>query len=261
MKTLVVLPTYHEVENIRGILEAVLAHGMFDVLVVDDNSQDGTRDIVREFMNAHDNVNMLERPGKMGLGTAYTSGFNWGLERGYDVFMEMDSDFSHNPAIMPEFVKRIEQGAHLVIGSRYIGGTISVVGWDFKRLLLSRFGNVYASTILNVSLTDMTSGFRAYSRRALQGMDLDKIYSEGYAFQIEMAYYVLCMGLSVADIPIIFTERAEGSSKMSKSIVREAVKLPWRLRILKWFNKLPLKNITENATGAPDSEGNENGKE
>jgi dolichol-phosphate mannosyltransferase len=233
LKTLVVLPTYNEAGNIAGILDRVLSHGIFDVLVVDDNSQDGTRDIVRGLMDRHDNVQMLERPGKMGLGTAYTTGFKWGLEHGYGCMMEMDSDFSHNPDDMPRFVEAVKGGAHLVIGSRYIGGTISVIGWDFKRLLLSRFGNIYASHILGVPLTDMTSGFRAYTRLALEGIDLESIYSEGYSFQIEMAYYVWCMGLRVEEVPIVFTERAQGSSKMSRNIVREAVKLPWRLRVRK----------------------------
>ena len=237
MKTLVVLPTYNEARNIKGIMERVLAHGMFDILVVDDNSTDGTADIVRGFAEVNDNVNMIERPGKLGLGTAYTTGFKWGLEQGYECLMEMDSDFSHNPAVMPEFVEKIEDGAALVSGSRYIGGTISVIGWDFKRLLLSRFGNIYATRILGLPLTDMTSGFRAFSRKALEGIDLEAICSEGYSFQIEMAWYVWQMGLKVREIPIVFTERAEGSSKMSRSIIREAVWLPWRLRLRAIFGK------------------------
>lgn len=239
------MPTYNEADNISGILHRVLGHGVFDVLVIDDNSTDGTRQIVRDIMQSHGNVQMLERPGKMGLGTAYTTGFKWGLEHGYDCMMEMDSDFSHDPDVMPQFLDAVKGGAHLVIGSRYIGGTISVIGWDFKRLLLSRFGNIYASHILGVPLTDMTSGFRAYTRRALEGIDLDKIYSEGYSFQIEMAYYVWCQGLNVQEIPIIFTERARGSSKMSKSIVREAVKLPWKLRVRRMLGRLNCKPAPE----------------
>jgi len=243
----VVLPTYNEADNIGGILERVLGHGIFDVLVVDDNSQDGTREIVRGLMDRHSNVQMLERPGKMGLGTAYTTGFKWGLEHGYDCMMEMDSDFSHNPDDMPRFVEAVNGGAHLVIGSRYIGGTISVIGWEFRRLLLSRFGNIYASHILGIPLTDLTSGFRAYTSRALRGIDLESIHSEGYSFQIEMAYYVWCQGLRVEEIPIVFTERAQGSSKMSKSIVHEAVKLPWRLRVLNMLGRI-------NCTPAPDKD-------
>lgn len=238
VKTLVILPTYNERENIEGILKRVHAHGMFDVLVVDDNSSDGTREAVRQWVQTHEEVNLLERSGKLGLGTAYIAGFKWGLERGYDCMMEMDSDFSHNPDEMPRFVAEIEAGADLVIGSRYIGGTISVVGWDFRRLLLSRFGNAYASTILSMPQTDLTSGYRAFSRKALQSIRLDEVHSEGYAFQIEMAYYVQCAGLRVVEIPIIFTERAEGSSKMSKSIVREAVRLPWKLRARGFLRRL-----------------------
>ncbi len=242
MKTLVVLPTYNEGENIAGILDQVLAHGIFDVMVVDDNSSDGTRQTVRGYVTQHENVHIIEREGKLGLGTAYVAGFLWGLARGYDCLMEMDSDFSHNPDDMPAFVESVEAGADLAIGSRYLDGTISVVGWDFRRLLLSRFGNIYASTILSAPLSDMTSGFRAYSRRALEGMELEQVRSEGYAFQIEMAYYVLSMGLKVDEVPIIFTERTKGSSKMSKSIVREAIPLPWKLRFRSVLGTLPLRN-------------------
>lgn len=241
MKTLVVLPTYNEGGNIAGILDRVCALGMFDVMVVDDNSTDGTRETVRGYVESNENVDIIEREGKLGLGTAYIEGFLWGLERGYECLMEMDSDFSHNPSDMPMFVEAVAGGADLAIGSRYIGGKISVVGWDFRRLLLSRFGNAYASTILGTPLTDMTSGFRAYSRRALEGIRLDRVHSEGYAFQIEMAYYVLSMGLRVEELPIIFTERTSGQSKMSKRIVREAVPLPWRLRFRAAMGSLPLK--------------------
>ena len=236
------MPTYNEGENIAGILDRVLAHGLFDVMVVDDNSSDGTRETVRGYVTQYENVHIIEREGKLGLGTAYVAGFLWGLARGYDCFMEMDSDFSHNPDDMPAFVERVEAGADLAIGSRYLGGTISVVGWDFRRLLLSRFGNIYASTILSSPLSDMTSGFRAYSRRALEGIELEQVRSEGYAFQIEMAYYVLSLGLKVDEVSIIFTERTRGSSKMSKSIVHEAIPLPWKLRTRSVLGTLPLKN-------------------
>ncbi len=236
------MPTYNEGENIAGILDRVLAHGLFDVMVVDDNSSDGTRETVRGYVTKYENVHIIEREGKLGLGTAYVAGFLWGLEHGYDCFMEMDSDFSHNPDDMPAFVKRVEAGADLAIGSRYLGGTISVVGWDFRRLLLSRFGNIYASTILSAPLSDMTSGFRAYSRRALEAIELEQVKSEGYAFQIEMAYYVLSLGLKVDEVSIVFTERIMGSSKMSKSIVREAIPLPWKLRMRSVLGTLPLKN-------------------
>lgn len=239
------LPTYNEGENIAGILDRVLAHGLFDVMVVDDNSSDGTRETVNNYINKHENVHMIERAGKLGLGTAYVAGFLWGLDNGYDCMMEMDSDFSHNPEDMPKFIEAIKGGADLAIGSRYAGGTISVVGWDFKRLLLSRFGNEYASTILACPLSDMTSGFRAYSRRVIEAMELDEIGSEGYAFQIEMAYYVWFAGYKVQEIPIVFTERTRGVSKMDKRIVREAVPLPWKLRLRSIFGSLPIKSIKE----------------
>jgi dolichol-phosphate mannosyltransferase len=216
MKSLVVLPTYNERETLPVVLIKVLDQGSFDILIVDDNSTDGTRDIAKHWVSTNNRVNLLERPAKLGLGTAYIA----------------DSDLSHNPMDLPRFREEIEGGAGLVIGSRYLRGNISVVGWDFKRLLLSRFGNFYASHILGIPLSDMTSGFRAYSRKALEALALDRIRSQGYAFQIEMAYCVWRAGFPVREIAITFTERVRGSSKMSKSIVREATRLPWRLRFL-----------------------------
>lgn len=230
MNTLVILPTYNEEETLPVVIIKILDQEGFDILVVDDNSNDSTAEIARQWMERNRRVNLIERPGKLGLGTAYIAGFNWGLERNYDCFIEMDSDLSHNPRDLPKFVEEIKEGSELVIGSRYLGGKISVVGWDFRRLLLSRFGNFYASCILKIPLSDMTSGFRAFTRRALESISLERIHSEGYAFQIEMAYYVSRTGLKISEIPIVFTERARGVSKMSKKIVREAVRLPWRLR-------------------------------
>lgn len=231
MRPLVILPTYNEKDNLPVVIIKVLDLEVFDILIVDDNSTDGTADVARHWVGRDARVHLIERPGKMGLGTAYIKGFQWGLERGYDYFFEMDSDLSHNPLDLPRLFEKAQEGNDLVIGSRYIGGRISVVGWDFRRLLLSRFGNIYASTILDIPIWDMTSGFRAYSRRALEALNLDVVQSEGYAFQIEMAYYVMMSGLPVAEIGIVFTERQKGKSKMSKSIVREAIWLPWRLRI------------------------------
>jgi len=230
MKTLVILPVYNERVTLPIALKMALEAGPYDVLIIEDNSTDGTREIARELSKDNSRVNLIERPGKLGLGTAYIEGFRWGMENGYDCFIEMDSDLSHDPNDLPRFATEIENGSHLVIGSRYVGGTISVVGWDFRRLLLSKFGNLYARTILGVPLTDMTSGFRAFSRPALDSLGLDNIRSQGYAFQIEMAYYIWRCGLKVSEIRIVFTERADGSSKMSKQIVREAMRLPWRLR-------------------------------
>lgn len=232
---LVIIPTYNEIETLPGIIDAVLKHDGFDILVVDDASPDGTARYVKEITLNYNRVFLIERAGKLGLGTAYLEGFRWGLKRGYDHFIEMDADNSHDPEALPSFVGGVDRGFDLVIGSRYLGGTISVVGWDFRRLMLSKFGNYYASRILGLKMTDLTSGYRCYSSKALESINLDKVHSNGYAFQIEMAYRVSAAGLAVGEIPIIFRERASGASKMSKKIIREAVVLPWRLRARRLF--------------------------
>ena len=230
-KALVIIPTYDERDTLPIAIESVLKHDGFDILVVDDGSPDGTAGVVREIMASEKRVSLIEREGKLGLGTAYIEGFRWGLEKGYDYFIEMDADGSHDPGALPSFIAEMGNGSDLVIGSRYLSGTISVVGWDFHRLMLSKFGNYYAAWILGLRLTDLTSGFRCYSRNALDAIDLDAVHSTGYGFQIEMAYRVAAAGCQVGEVPIIFYERASGSSKMSKKIVREAVILPWRLRV------------------------------
>ena len=230
-KSLVIIPTYNEKKSLPRIISAVLKHSGFDVLVVDDSSSDGTADAVKEMMAGDNRVSLIQRHRKLGLGTAYIAGFRWGLQRGFRYFIEMDADGSHNADALPWFIKEIQEGYGLVIGSRYMNETISVVGWDFRRLLLSKLGNLYASFMLGLRLNDLTSGFRCYSRQALQDIDLDRVHSNGYAFQIEMAYRVDAAGFKVYEMPIIFYERNYGSSKMSKRIVREAAILPWRLRI------------------------------
>lgn len=234
-KALIILPTYNERETLPILLGKIAGEEVFDVLIIDDNSADGTADVAKAWMNKDSRINLIQRPGKLGLGTAYIAGFKWGLEKDYDCFIEMDSDLSHNSLDLPRFLAEMEKGMDLVIGSRYLNGKINVVGWDFKRLLLSKFGNLYASKILGSNISDMTSGYRAYSRTAVECLDLDKVKSSGYAFQIEMAYLVSRAGLNVTEIPIIFHERLSGSSKMSKKIVREAIWLPWRLRIREFF--------------------------
>src|SRR4030042_7098195 len=232
MKALVIIPTYNEANTLPKILLKISAHEWLDALIIRDNSSDGTANIVENWQGNSGRVHIIKRQSKLGLGSAYITGFKWGLERGYDYFFEMDADLSHNPDALPWFIKEVENGGYdLVIGSRYTNNTISVVGWDFRRLMLSKFGNLYASRILGLRLTDLTSGFRCYKRQALQAIDLDKIYSNGYAFQIEMAYLIKRAGFRVGEMPITFYERAFGSSKMSKKIVREAIILPWRLRI------------------------------
>jgi dolichol-phosphate mannosyltransferase len=232
MKSLVILPTYNESKTLPQVFSKIYDFEWLDALVIDDNSSDGTADIAAKWSDKSERFHLAKRPGKMGLGSAYIDGFKWGLDRGYDYFFEMDSDLSHNPDALPWFIKEMdEKGYDLLIGSRYINNTISVVGWDFKRLLLSKFGNLYASKILSLKLTDLTSGFRCYKRQAIAAIDLDRVYSNGYGFQIEMAYRVIKAGFTVGEMPITFYERSYGSSKMSRQIIREAVILPWRLRI------------------------------
>jgi len=232
MNALVVLPTYNEASNITNIITRLLDYQFLNVLVVDDNSEDGTARLVRDSMQKTDRVHLIEREGKLGLGTAYVTGFKWGLQRGYDLYFEMDADNSHNPAAIPYFIKEIEKGNDIVVGSRYLYNTISVVGWDFKRLLMSKFGNWYASRLLGLKqFTDLTSGFRCYTREALIKIDLEKVKSNGYSFQIEMVYRACRAHLRVAEMPIIFYVRNSGSSKMSRKIMREAVFLPFKLMI------------------------------
>ena len=232
MKTLIILPTYNERENIKKIVSLILEnYDNCDILVIDDNSPDNTAEVVKNIMHNESRLKLIIREKKLGLGTAYTTGFKWGLEKGYDIFFEIDADLSHDPSEIPKFIKKIENGCDLVIGSRYTNNTISVVGWDFKRLILSKFANWYATTILNTkNLTDITSGFRAYTKRCFETIGLDNIKSNGYAFQIEMAYRALKRGLRVCEVPIIFYERAGGSSKMSRKIALEAAIMVWRLR-------------------------------
>ena len=230
IKTLIVLPTYNEVNNIDKILRNILQFDFLDILIIDDNSTDGTLNKIEKWIEKDSRIQLIKRTSKLGLGTAYITGFKWGLERNYELFFEMDADLSHDPDEIPNFIKKIEEGYDVVVGSRYLNGTISVVGWDFKRLLLSKFGNFYASTLLNLrQFTDLTSGYRCYSKKALLKINLDKINSNGYAFQIEMLYYAWKNGLKIIEIPIIFYERESGGSKMSKKIVREAAILPFKL--------------------------------
>ncbi|MEN2994316.1 MAG: polyprenol monophosphomannose synthase [Thermodesulfovibrio sp.] len=230
MDTLVILPTYNEAENIDKLIPQLLKQKV-DILFIDDASEDNTAQLIKQWMNNSNRVNLIERSSKLGLGTAYVKGFKWALNRDYQYIFEMDADLSHDPNDIPKFIKKLEEGYDLVIGSRYTCGTISVVGWDFKRLLLSKFANYYAKTILGLRfLTDLTSGYRCYLRRVLEAIELDSIKSNGYAFQIEMVYRTYKKGFKITEIPIIFYERNSGSSKMDKKIVKEAALLVWKLR-------------------------------
>ncbi len=231
MKNLVVIPTYNEAVSIGRVIEEVFENLDCHVLVVDDASTDGTVDIVKEWADRTGKVFLIQREGKLGLGTAYLTAFKWGLERDYELFFEMDGDHSHRGEFLPKFVDKISEGYDVVVGSRYTKGMVNVVNWDFKRLLLSKFANIYASKILGLPFSDITSGFRCYRREVLKELCLNKIRSNGYAFQIEMLYRAYRRGFKVAEIPIIFYEREGGSSKMSKEIVREAAIMVWKLRL------------------------------
>jgi dolichol-phosphate mannosyltransferase len=228
--SLVIIPTYNERENIPQLLPQVLAHSWLSVLVVDDGSPDGTGDIVATAMQDEPRIHLLRRAGKQGLGTAYLAGFRYGLERGAEYLFEMDADFSHDPRYLPDLQRAAETAYDLVIGSRYVAGG-GTTDWGLVRQFISRGGNLYARLILGVPVIDMTGGFRCYRSRALRAIDLDKVRSNGYSFQIEMAYRVHRAGLRIGEIPIIFPDRRVGASKMSKSIVREALINVVKLRL------------------------------
>ncbi len=229
-RALVIVPTYNERENVTKLVDAVLYQDpCIDVLVIDDGSPDGTGQIADEIAAVNPRVHVIHRPSKMGLGTAYVAGFKWALQRSYAYVFEMDADFSHDPAHLPQFLGSI-QDADLVIGSRYRDGRVTVVNWPIGRLLLSYFANVYARVVTGLPMFDATAGFKCFRRSVLEAIDLDDIRSNGYAFQIEMHFRAWRRGFRIVEIPIVFVDRTEGVSKMSKRIVREAVWMVWRLR-------------------------------
>jgi len=229
-KGLVIVPTYNESQNIPTLLRAVLdADPRLEVLVVDDSSPDKTGDIVAAIGVEEPRVHLLRRPGKMGLGTAYRDGFRWALARDYELIFEMDADFSHSPSHLTEFLKAAES-ADFVLGSRYLNGKVTVVNWPISRLLLSYGTNIYARIITGMKLWDATGGFKCFHRRVLEAIDLGDVRSNGYAFQIEMSFRAMRKGFKPVEIPIVFTDRTEGESKMSGHIVREAIFMVWRLR-------------------------------
>lgn len=229
-RALVIVPTYNEKPNIERLIAAVLAQDpRLEVLVVDDNSADGTGAIVDALAECDSRVHVLHRPGKMGLGTAYVAGFRWALERDYAYVFEMDADFSHDPAHLNDFLRAM-RGADLVLGSRYRKGRVTVVNWPMSRLILSYFANVYARAVTGLHLDDSTGGFKCFRRSVLEAIDLNEVKSGGYAFQIEMSFRAWKKGFQIVEIPIVFVDRTEGTSKMSQRIVREAVWMVWRLR-------------------------------
>ncbi|MCC7466098.1 MAG: polyprenol monophosphomannose synthase [Saprospiraceae bacterium] len=226
MSCLVIIPTYNEKENVEAIIRAALAQSEeFHVLIVDDGSPDGTADIVRGLQEKDfpGRLHLLERKGKLGLGTAYIAGFKWGLERDYEYFFEMDADFSHNPADLPRLLAKCrDEGADVAVGSRYCRGG-KVANWPMDRIVLSRGASLYTSLILWMPVADPTAGFICYRRKVLETMDLDKIRFIGYAFQIEMKYTAYRLGFKVKDVPITFKDREKGQSKMSLNIIKEAM--------------------------------------
>lgn len=229
-RALVIVPTFNERENILRLIDAVLSQDpRIDVLVVDDGSPDGTGDIVDQRVASDQRVQVIHRPSKLGLGTAYVAGFKWGLARDYEFLFEMDADFSHDPAHIPQFLLSASD-ADLVLGSRYREGKVTVVNWPIGRLMLSYAANIYARAVTGLPLYDSTGGFKCFRRRVLEAIDLDDVRSNGYAFQIEMSFRAWKKGFRISEIPIVFVDRTEGESKMSKRIVREAIWMVWRLR-------------------------------
>lgn len=238
MKSIVVIPTYNEIDNIENIIREVLKsiNGL-NVLIVDDNSPDGTADVVKKMMTDDPRIHLILRAGKMGLGTAYCEGFQYALDRGFEAIFEMDADFSHDPADLPRFLEELEN-YDLVIGSRYIKG-VNVVNWPLSRLLLSYGANLYTKIITGMPVKDATGGFKCFRAEKLKDIDLTSVKTNGYGFQIEMNYRMWINGARINEIPIIFIDRRSGTSKMNKSIIYEAIFLVWKLKFFshKFRNK------------------------
>jgi dolichol-phosphate mannosyltransferase len=232
MKALLIIPTYNEIDNIERIIELVLEQSpVLEILVMDDNSPDGTAAVVKTMMQTQPRIHLIERPSKMGLGSAYVTGFKYALSRGYDYMLEMDADFSHNPEDLPRLLEAAQR-YDLVIGSRYSNG-VNIINWPFRRLLISYFASKYVRVITGMPIKDPTGGFKCFHRKVLEAIDLDRILSDGYAFQIEMNFRAWALGFRIKEIPIIFTERINGVSKMSRNIVWEAAWMVWHLQLRK----------------------------
>jgi dolichol-phosphate mannosyltransferase len=234
---LIIVPTYNEVDNIEKLLPRILKQDpRIDVLVVDDNSPDGTADVVEKMIRKESRIQLMKRESKMGLGTAYVAGFCYALKNNYDLIFEMDADFSHDPEEIPNFLKAMEHH-DLVIGSRYIAG-VNVVNWPISRLLLSYFANLYTRIVTGLPVRDATSGFKCFRREVLMEIDLDSVDSDGYAFQIEMDYKAWKKGFRLQEIPIVFVDRNVGTSKMNQRIIWEAAWMVWKLRFLGMLGRL-----------------------
>lgn len=242
MKTLIIIPTYNELENLPPLVKEIFSNApATDILVVDDNSPDGTGELAEKMSTEDSRIHVLHRSGKLGLGTAYLAGFKYAIDQRYDAAFEMDADFSHDPRHLPDFLAKIEQ-ADLVIGSRYIPGG-STPNWSLGRRFISGGGNVYARTLLRLPIRDCTAGFRCYRREVLESIELDKIHSQGYGFQVEMAYRVYKLGFKIVETPIVFMDRRVGKSKMSSAIFLEG--FLYVLRAL--FSKVPTAVQPESA--------------
>jgi len=237
MKTLIIIPTYNELENLPRLLPEVLSKDeSIEVLIVDDNSPDGTAAFVKNEMKVNNRIHLIIRQSKQGLGTAYIAGFKYALQNNFQIIFEMDADFSHDPKEIPRFLDEIKN-SDVVLGSRYING-VNVINWPMRRLLLSSFANLYTRFITGMPIHDATGGFKCFRREVLEAIDLDKVKSNGYAFQIEMSFKAWKKGFKLKEIPIIFVDRVKGKSKMSKKIVREAVTMVWKLRLKSIFGLL-----------------------
>ncbi len=236
-KSIVIIPTFNEMENIPKLIPKVLAKDEgIEILIVDDNSPDGTAAYVEELMKTNNKIHLIKRNSKQGLGTAYIAGFKYALANNFDYIFEMDADFSHNPKEIINFLKTIKE-YDLVLGSRYING-VNVVNWPMRRLILSYFANIYTKIITGLNVKDATGGYKCFRREVLEAINLDLVKSNGYAFQIEMTFKAWKKGFKIIEIPIIFVDRVKGTSKMSKKIVREAVIRVWKLRFRSMFGLL-----------------------
>lgn len=236
-KSLIIIPTYNELENIRKMIPDILGrYDDVDILIVDDNSPDGTGVYLEKLTHESDRIKLIKRPGKMGLGTAYIQGFKYALQNQYNYIFEMDADYSHDPKEIKNFLEVIKN-YDLVLGSRYKTG-VNVINWPMRRLMLSYFANSYTRLVTGLPVRDATGGFKCFRRKVLESIDLDSIKSNGYAFQIEMTFKAYKKGFRIVEIPIIFIDRFHGTSKMSKKIVREAVLMVWKLRIRNTFGIL-----------------------
>ena len=234
MKSMIIVPTYNESENLERLIAAIRALPVpFEITIVDDGSPDGTGQLAESIAARDKGVHVIHRSGKQGLGTAYVAGFKYALQNGVEAVFEMDADFSHDPAALPLFLEKLREGADVVIGSRYVNG-VRVLNWSFKRLLLSKMATLYVDLITGMGsdvVTDATAGFKCYRRSVLEAIDLDRIHSNGYAFQIEMKYKAYKKGFKLAEVPITFNDRHVGQSKMNKKIILEALWVVWRLRL------------------------------